>query len=81
MTQTTFKKVSLSTEALRILESKRVSPEESYSDIVLRAVREQETPSKRSKIRVSGAPLRSLIREGTEEAAELGAACYEGEHW
>ena len=81
MTQATFKKVSLSTEALRILESKRISPKESYSDIVLRAVREQETPTNMPKMRMSDARLQSLIREGTEEAAEHGAACYEGEHW
>ncbi len=82
MKQIAIKKVPLSKDALNLLESKRSSPEESYSDIILRAIKSENTakPTK-NKIRISDAGLQSMIRQEVEDAKKMGENYGGGYEW
>ncbi len=81
MVSDTSKKISLSKEALKMLEEKRKSPEESYSDILIRALN-KSTPAKAKKeIHMSDAGFQSLVRREIEEAKQMGEDYYEGGEW
>ena len=78
MKQTTPKKISLSNEALDLLESKRKSSEESYSDIVIRVIKNQKA---KRRIRISDAGLQSMIREEIDDAKKIGEDYSGGYEW
>ena len=75
-------KISLSDEALKLLESNRKSPEESYSDIVIRTIKSEDTVKPvKNPIRMSDAGFQSLVRREIEEAKQVGKDYYEGGEW
>lgn len=75
-------KISLSDEALKLLESKRKSPAESYSDIVIRTIKSEDTVKPvKNPIRISDAGLQSMIREEIDDAKKIGEDYSGGYEW
>jgi hypothetical protein len=77
----TPKNVPLSKEALNMLEARRKNQAESYSDILVRALKDNTPAKAKKKIRMSEAGFRSLVRQDAEDFKELGDGYSGGYEW
>ncbi len=81
MVSDTSKKVPLSKDALNMLEEKRKSPDESYSDILIRVLKSSAPANAKKEMHMSDAGFQSLVRREIEEARQMGKDYYEGGEW